>query len=170
MGIELSGDALNCAIAEALGWKLEHRVDDIRPDEWVSIRPDGSEFILHVIDKYVQAEFETDFPDWTEDAGAALELCLQLARPHNYDVLIRPLLTGEYQATFMRSDCGEFEYWNHDPGMDWCCGAAQEGFELWGTLNIGYREVCILRRPREMGGSGETEGAADLKSADGDIV
>lgn len=32
--------------------------------------------------------------------------------------------------------------------------AAREGFELWGTLNIGHQEVCILRRPRE---SAETQ-------------
>lgn len=28
--------------------------------------------------------------------------------------------------------------------------AAREGYELWGKLNIGHQEVCILRRPHKV--------------------
>lgn len=88
----------------------------------MSIRPDGSEFILHVIDKYVQAEFESDFPDWAEDANAAVALCYCWAVEHGKDIMVSPKDDGFCQAVFMRSDYEHFEYWEPDSDIGWCKG------------------------------------------------
>ena len=96
----LDADALRRELAERLGWHLEHRhypetllgMDvEIRPPNWIGIRPDGSEFTVQANDKYAEAVFYEAVPDWTDDeSGAALALCLEIADRHNWRVVLFP--------------------------------------------------------------------------------
>ena len=110
---EMDADALRHAIAEALGWRFETIMEDvtlygssyvIKTDE-IPIRawtaPGGTRHkSMAILD-------ELPFPDWPNDAGAALSLCVSLGdfSLNHCDPTEWP---GEWEAIMPKEDGYEY--------------------------------------------------------------
>ena len=104
MSSELSGMALNRALAKAQGYHLT----ETEPLTYV-LSKDGKAIRTFEgpVSKYVAWDRvfapPHGLPDWAHDEGAALRLCLEIALKHNWQVEVCPYTDGSYVASFTQA-------------------------------------------------------------------
>lgn len=107
----LEGVALNRAIAERLGYKLYK--GNGRYGRYVVMTPPKHEYTPDTWAKFwdsVEA-YQTPeeaytsrwLPDWANDDGAALRLCLDIALKNNWQVEVCPYSNGSFVASFSQA-------------------------------------------------------------------
>lgn len=124
----LTGAALNRAIAERLGWRVE-LVDGLQR----LYAPNGALIAGEAVITFNGIQIGVDdpvdlwreVPDWANDAGESLALCADIGRKHQWHIEIDPFWYGDGGIT-------EARFTDHDPeaGHFWIFEADGETFAL----------------------------------------
>lgn len=79
--IELTEDDLRREIAERIGWRMEPIGEFEGKEHFALLRPDGTRHVYNGCEVLVtdSAHAFPALPNWPEDSGAALELCMEIA-------------------------------------------------------------------------------------------
>jgi len=87
---ERTNDEVRRAIAEALGWRCEVTEGGGRK----LIRPGQSPLYAKWQADLAEKMFWDEVPDWPNDPGAALALCLEIARERGWTLFQQPVRIG----------------------------------------------------------------------------